>query len=74
MLHLAVQETRFDLQAADALRRLVREAVELAGVDEETDGKLFAVLLDDVLVAGHGAPGDLDLLEAADLARVPAVV
>src|SRR2546427_898840 len=69
MLHLAAQETRFDLQAADALRRLVWEAVELAGVDEETDGKPFAVLLDDMLVAGNGAARDVHLLEPADRAR-----
>src|SRR5712692_237635 len=69
VLHLAAQITRFDREALDALESIVREPIELARVDEHAQRELFAVLFDDVLVAGHGAAGDLGLSGTAATSR-----
>src|SRR2546428_10677125 len=46
MLHLATQEAGLDLEAANARGGLVREAAQLAGVDEQGDRELRALLFD----------------------------
>src|SRR5206468_10737826 len=66
VLHLAAKEAGLRLEAADALQGLVRKAVELARVDEQTNRELLTVILEHVLVARHSAARDLHLGEAAD--------
>jgi len=68
MLHLAPEKACLDLEPSDALGGFVRKPVELAVVDEQADRQLLTVLLDHVLVAGHGAARDLHLFEAAHAA------
>src|SRR5712691_5226182 len=64
VLHLAAKISRLDGEALDALQILVREAVQLARVDEQADREPLPVLLEHVLVAGDSAAGDLHLLES----------